>query len=89
MAWAGCRWAPEATYAAFDLARAVCRAAAAEARRSTNGSESGAKLARSIAAARTVSSVEKLARADRAHAATADQWDAEPDLLNTPEEDAS
>ncbi len=37
-----------------------------------------------IASARTIAAVEKLARSDRQHAATADQWDGDPWLLNTP-----
>ena len=32
----------------------------------------------------TISGVERLARADRRHAATTDEWDADPWLLNTP-----
>ena len=37
-----------------------------------------------VANARTVAAVERLAKADRRLAATADQWDANPWLLNTP-----
>jgi hypothetical protein len=36
------------------------------------------------AQARTVAAVERLARSDRRIAATAEQWDAEPELINTP-----
>src|SRR5262249_55503642 len=42
------------------------------------------KFANSIASAKTVAAVERLARADRRLAATADQWDADPWLLNAP-----
>ena len=38
-----------------------------------------------IASAKTVAAVERLAKADRRHAATVDQWDADPWLLNTPD----
>jgi putative DNA primase/helicase len=38
-----------------------------------------------IAAAQTVTAIERLARADRRHAATVEQWDADLWLLNTPE----
>ena len=38
----------------------------------------------SIASARTVAAVERLARYDRRHAATVEQWDVDPWLLNTP-----
>jgi putative DNA primase/helicase len=82
--WTGDRWAVEETLAAFDLARAVCRAAAADARRQDNG-EKGARLARLLASAGTVAAVERLARADRRHAATVEQWDADPDTLSAPE----
>jgi len=42
------------------------------------------KIAVAIASAKTVAAVERLARADRRLAATTDQWDADPWLLNTP-----
>lgn len=80
MRWNGMHWAAEATALAFDLARAICRAAAAEARRK-NGGDAGERVAVKLAAARTVAAVERLARADRTHAATADDWDANPWLL--------
>ena len=37
-----------------------------------------------IASAQKVAAVEKLARADREHAATVEQWDRDLWLLNTP-----
>ena len=37
-----------------------------------------------LASAQTVTAVERLARADRRHAATIEQWDADPWLLKTP-----
>ena len=37
-----------------------------------------------IASAKTVAAIERLARADRRHAATVEQWDADPWVLNTP-----
>ncbi len=40
------------------------------------------KVAGAIASAKTVSAVERLARCDRRHAATVDQWDSDPWLLN-------
>jgi putative DNA primase/helicase len=42
------------------------------------------KVAAKLASAGTVGGVERLARADRRHAATTDEWDADPWLLNTP-----
>jgi putative DNA primase/helicase len=70
-------WREDATMLAFDMARAVCRQAAAEAPTS--------RLGAAIASAKTVAAIERLAKADRRHAATVEQWDADPWLLNTPE----
>ena len=61
---------------AFDYARAICRQASAEC--------NDDRAAPHIAAASTVAAVERLAKADRRHAATVDQWDADPWLLGTP-----
>lgn len=74
--WDGQRWKFEDTLKAFDMARAVCREVAKTCDKDT--------LARGIAGAPTVAAVERLAKADRRLAATADQWDADPWLLNTP-----
>jgi len=74
--WDGRRWAFDDTLAAFDLARAICREAAAECDK--------AHMAQAIASAHTVAAVATLARADRRIAATVDQWDADPWSLNTP-----
>ena len=76
MLWDGMRWKAEDTLKAFDLARAVARAYA--------NSYPDQDDAPKIASARTVAAIEKLARADRQHAATVDIWDADPWLLNTP-----
>ena len=73
--WNGQYWRLDDTLQAFDYARKICRGAA---------SECDNKFANSIASAKTVAAVERLARADRRLAATADQWDADPWLLNTP-----
>jgi putative DNA primase/helicase len=75
--WDGTRWQPDQTLLAFDLARRICREASTQ----CNGKD-GAKAA--IASAKTVAAVERLARADRRIAATVDQWDCDPWLLNTP-----
>jgi putative DNA primase/helicase len=74
----GTRWRQDDTLHAFDLARRVCREASAE----CNG-KPGEKTA--LASAKTVAAVERLARSDRRIAATIDQWDADPWLLNTPD----
>src|SRR5258707_1398909 len=70
------RWRADDTLAVFDHARVVCRTAAAEAAQP--------KLAKELMSAKAVAAVERLARSDRRLAATVDQWDADPWLLNTP-----
>jgi putative DNA primase/helicase len=77
LTWDGKRWRPDGTLLAFDLARKLCREASAECQHK--------KIARGITSAGTVSAIERLARADRRLAATTDQWDADPWLLNTPD----
>jgi P4 family phage/plasmid primase-like protien len=74
--WDGARWKQEDTLQAFDIARAICRD---EAARCTDSGDRDA-----LSRASTVSAVERLARADRKHAATVEQWDADAWLLNTP-----
>ena len=71
--WIGSRWRREETLKAFDLARALCRNISASL---TN--PKAARLATAIASAKTVAAVERLAKTDRRHAMTADQWDANP-----------
>ena len=58
------------------MARRICREAASECNKD--------RVAATLASAKTVAAVERLAKADRRLAATADQWDADPWLLNTP-----
>ena len=74
--WDGQRWRTEDTLAATDLIRGVCRHAAVQA--------DNPKVAAKLATSGTVGGVERLARADRRHAATTAEWDADPWLLNTP-----
>jgi len=74
--WDGTRWKFEDTLKAIDLARAVARYFANHCSRSIDAPK--------IASAKTVAAIEKLARADRRHAATVDQWDGDPWVLNTP-----
>src|SRR5690606_35394880 len=66
----------EETLQAFDLARMICREAAARA--------GSARLKAKLSGAATVSAVERLARSDRRHATTTEPWDRDPWLLNTP-----
>ena len=72
----GTRWVQDSTLSVYDMARKVCREAAAEC--------NDPRVAPHIAAAKTVAAVERMARGDRRHAATVEQWDPDPWLLNTP-----
>ena len=76
LVWTGSYWRRDDTLLAFDLVRAVCRIASARVE--------SAKTKRDLASAQTVAAVERLAKADRRLAATVDQWDTDPWLLNTP-----
>jgi D5 N terminal like len=58
LTWDGKRWRIDDTVRALDYARAICREAAAQCNQR--------KLAPTIASAKTVFAVERLARADRA-----------------------
>jgi putative DNA primase/helicase len=71
-------WHRDTQLYAFDQVRLVCR----EAAKQCNDSDS---RLRGITSAKTVAAVEKLARSDERVAATIDQWDASPWLLNTPD----
>src|SRR5262249_34188724 len=73
----GKAWREEGTLWAFDAARAVCREAAAETDK--QGESKG------IASAKVIAAIERIAKADRQIAATVDQWDCDPWLLNTPD----
>src|SRR5262249_47701540 len=74
MIWDKSCWKQDNTLRALDLARQLCRKAAAHA------NEDGEKLANRT----TSSNVAFLARADRRLAATTGQWDAKPFLLHMP-----
>jgi putative DNA primase/helicase len=74
--WDRARWGLEKTLLSYDLARKICREAAA-----ASGDE---RLKKAVTSANTVANVERMARSDRRHAATLDQFDVNPWLLNTP-----
>jgi len=76
MKYCDTHWKHDDTLYAFDLARIVCREAAAEREKESAAS--------TIASAKTVAAVDRLARADRRLAATSNQWDINPHLLGTP-----
>jgi putative DNA primase/helicase len=72
----GMRWRYDETLTARDYARKICREASVRCKN---------KSAKTIASAKTVAAVERLAQSDRRIAATVDQFDADPWLLNTPD----
>ncbi|WP_197357646.1 phage/plasmid primase, P4 family, partial [Ralstonia pseudosolanacearum] len=76
LVWTGVRWNPDQLLYVTHLARGICRAASLKA----ETARQKAKLASSS----TIASVEKIARSDPKHAATADEWDADVWALNTP-----
>jgi putative DNA primase/helicase len=75
-AYTGTYWRLDDTLFAFDRARHICREASAECNKN--------KISNVLASAKTVSAVERLARADRRLVATIDQWDQDLMSLNTP-----
>jgi putative DNA primase/helicase len=74
--WNGRLWEFDETCRAFDLARHLCRDVA--------NSVNKRSTARAIASAKTRAAVISLATNDRRLAATHEQWDPNPMLLNTP-----
>lgn len=76
LVWTGARWQTEQTLCAQHLVREVCRHASLRA--------GSVRLAAKLASSSVMGGVERLARADRRHAATTEEWDADPWLLNTP-----
>ncbi|MEA2754278.1 MAG: putative primase/helicase [Aliidongia sp.] len=77
--WQGYRWAFEETAKAKDLAHAVgCDTARI-------GLQNKGQTAKKLASDQTANAVERLARVNRAYAATAKQWDQDPWLLATPD----
>lgn len=77
MWWDGTRWCRDVQLRTVALVRKFCAEMACD--------PQAAKVAKSIASAKTIRSVEALARADFHLAATADQWDADHMALNTPD----
>lgn len=72
----GQRWVEDNTHAAFDLSRSVCREAAQTCK--------SKKIRAAVRSAKSVAAVLTMARSARRIAATTEQWDANPWLLNTP-----
>jgi putative DNA primase/helicase len=78
--WNGQRWQTDETQHAIELGRHIAREASAE----IIDDKGPARLAASVASAKTVAAIERLARVDRRHASVTEDWDADPWLLNTP-----
>lgn len=74
-AWTDARWELDSTLDAFDRARAICRAA--------SSADNKPHVKTALASAKTVTAIERLAKADRRIAATVEQWDADLDTFNT------
>jgi putative DNA primase/helicase len=74
--WDGTCWRNDETRKVFSLARELCRSTASMCNQKAERKR--------IASAKTRAAVVSLASDDRRHAATVDQWDADPWLLNTP-----
>ena len=76
--WDGTCWRTDDTLCVFDLARQLCRELI------KNGVPLPRKAIDALSDASTFAAVERVARSDRQLAATTEQWDADPWLLNTP-----
>ena len=76
MVWAETRWKIEETLLAFNLARVICSRAI------TLVPPHLPKLAAAVASAKTIAAVERIAKADRQHAMTTQQWDVDIWALN-------
>ena len=79
--WSGCKWEEDATHSVFDLARAVCRDVAANAKLAAEPDG----IIRKLCSAPTIAAVEKLARYDARHARRPDEFDANAWVINTPD----
>lgn len=82
----GPRWREEPTLRVFDAARAVVKERAAKAREDEElKPRDRERIATQIASGKTIASVVSIGRTDRQHAATVEQWDADPWVANAPE----
>jgi putative DNA primase/helicase len=75
--WNGKCWRTDKTRLPFDLAHALCRNAADQCIHE--------RAKKTIESAKTIAAVLTIACTDRRLAATTEQWDADPMLLNTPD----
>ena len=76
LVWTGTHWEADETLLVPHLIRSVCREAAVKV--------DSHRLAAKLLASSTVGGVDRLARTDRRHASTSEEWDADLFALNTP-----
>ncbi|AKH37560.1 MULTISPECIES: phage/plasmid primase, P4 family [Nitrosomonas] len=76
LVWTGQRWNEDRVLFVNHLARGICRSASRKA--------DSPRLKAKLASASTIAAVERIVRAEPKHATTADEWDADLWLLNTP-----
>ena len=74
--WNGSCWCRDKVLRVYNQVRTICRTESVNCNYPRDS--------RAVASGKTVAAVERLARCDKRLAATADQWDADPWLLNTP-----
>lgn len=74
--WTGQRWNEDRTLGVCNLVRHVCRIASERAEKPNDQNK--------LASAATAAAVERFTRSDPTHAATTDEWDADPWAFNTP-----
>jgi putative DNA primase/helicase len=79
MNYDGSCWKEDTVLGVYDKCREICRAASEECQ-----AEQKPAVAKQLMAATTVAAVQRMASWDQRTAATVDQWDADPWLLNTP-----
>ncbi|MCM2479183.1 phage/plasmid primase, P4 family [Serpentinimonas maccroryi] len=76
LVWTGSRWQPDETLLSHHLIRSICREAALKV--------DSHRLAAKLLASGTVGGVDRLARSDRRHSSTPDEWDSDLYALNAP-----
>ena len=76
LVWTGIRWNPDQLLYIQHLSRNICRTASIKAHTP--------RLRAKLASSSVISAVERIVRSDPKHACTAEQWDADVWLLNTP-----
>jgi phage/plasmid-associated DNA primase len=75
--WNGKCWREDSTLHVWEMAKEICREAAASI-------EDGWSIKKALLSRKTIAAIEHLSKSDRRLAATVDQWDADQWRLNTP-----